>query len=252
MEPILWWPESVQQSQRRDSVKSTLTTAIRSAIDLLFPLRCVHCGTDGDLFCSSCESASPRLTIQETCRTCALPSAPSVCESCFANPPALSRAIALFTYDDQMRDAVAALKYKDIRALAPRLGDILADGLPAPVVNPIDAVVPVPLGRSRLLSRGYNQAELLARQISKQTAIAHRPDLLHRTHENGTQARSMTIDERADNVRDAFQSATDVAGMNVLLVDDVMTTGATLNACARALKSAGASSVAALVLAREL
>ena len=62
----------------------------------------------------------------------------------------------------------------------------------------------------------------------------------------------MTVEERADNVRDAFQSATDVAGMNVLLVDDVMTTGATLNACARALKSAGASSVAAVVLAREL
>ncbi len=233
-------------------MKSALLSAVQTATDLLFPQRCVHCGADGSLFCTSCETASTRLQASEVCRTCALPSRSGTCENCFSDPPALNRAIAVFTYQSEIRDAVTALKYKDIRAISGRLGTLMAESMPNPNRTPIDTIVPVPISRSRLRSRGYNQSELLARQISESSGITLNSGLLERTADGTPQARTESIEERTANVQHAFRATTNLNELRILLVDDVMTTGATLNACATALKDSGAAWVGALVLAREL
>lgn len=233
-------------------VKTTLISAVRTATNLLFPPRCVHCGADGSLFCDTCEAVSTRLRPVETCRTCALPSPTSTCEICFAEPPALNRAVAVFTYQPEIRDAITALKYKDIRTIASRLGTLMAEALPDPSRTQIDALLPVPVSRSRMRSRGYNQSELLARGIAAIKNIEIRSDLLVRNVDRGPQARAGSIEERAENVTDAFSVNGNVDGLRIMLIDDVMTTGATLNSCAKALKYSGASWVGSLVLAREL
>lgn len=227
-------------------------SAVRSATNLLFPQRCVHCGADGSLFCDTCEASSTRLSTSEVCRTCALLARSGKCEICFTEPPELNRAVAVFTYQPEIRDAVTALKYNDIRAIAPRLGTLMADAMPDTARSPVHALVPVPISRSRMRTRGYNQAELLARRISEITGVEVRTDLLARTANNAPQAKAASSKERAANVRDAFTVTGGLEEMRIMLIDDVMTTGATLNSCASALKNAGAGWVGALVLAREL
>ncbi len=233
-------------------MKSALITAVRSATDVLFPPECVHCGTDGDLFCDRCVDESTQLKSAECCRTCALPSATSVCEACFIEPPILNRVIAAFTYESAIRDAIAAFKYRDIRSLRQRLGQLMSRALPAPAARDIDVLIPVPVTRKRLRSRGYNQSELLAQEISLATGIDVRSDVLDRLDDGKPQAKSLNVDERKLNVQDAFNVTGHLGDKRVLLIDDVMTTGSTLNACASVLKSAGAKWTGALVLAREL
>jgi len=128
------------------------------------------------------------------------------------------------------------------------LGEYLADN-PAPG----DILVPVPLHRKRLRERGYNQSSLLARELSKLVDLPVVEDCLERKRYVRPQARTSTVEERRNNVVAAFASGSrDVRGKQVLLIDDVATSGATLNACAVVLKAAGASSVWGLTLAREI
>lgn len=178
------------------------------------------------------------------------------CEACFLDPPALDRAIAAYALDPAIHDAITAFKYNDIRALATRLGRLLADALPHPARGSVDVLAPVPMSRSRLRARGYNQSELLARQVSHIASLPLETWLLVRRRDSGPQATAQSHSERAANVAGAFEVAGDapggVSGRRVLLIDDVMTTGATLNACALALKESGAEWVGALTLAREL
>jgi ComF family protein len=118
---------------------------------------------------------------------------------------------------------------------------------------PVDVLVPVPLHRRRLRERGYNQSALLARELGKLTALPVVSDCLVRIRSAAPQARAATAAERRSNVAGAFTCCdARLEGRRVLLIDDVATTGATLNACAGALKAAGTVSVWALVLAREL
>lgn len=128
----------------------------------------------------------------------------------------------------------------------------MAGAMPDPARNRLELLVPVPVSRSRMRSRGYNQAELLARQIAKLTGIELDTEILARKADSAPQARATSIKERAENVKGAFSVNGEVRELRIMLIDDVMTTGATLNACANALKDAGASWVGSLVLAREL
>ena len=233
-------------------VKSAIRSAIRASTNLLFPPRCVHCGADGNLFCQTCVADSIRLMPSEMCRRCALPSAQNTCEACFLEQPALNRAIAAYAFDPAIRDAVTSFKYNDIRALAPRLARLLVEALPESVRNTIDVLVPVPMSRSRLRHRGYNQSELLAMRVSQIADVPLETHTLTRLRDSGSQAGAQSLSERTENMIDAFEVSGEVAGWRVLLIDDVMTTGSTLNACAKALKEAGADWVGALVLAREL
>ena len=115
-----------------------------------------------------------------------------------------------------------------------------------------DATVPVPLHRSRLRARGYNQAELLARPVAAHIGAPLRTDLLRRVVDSPSQAGAMNEAERAERVRGVFEASPRVEGLHILLVDDVATTGSTINSAAQTLLDAGAWGVSAIVLAREL
>ncbi len=151
-----------------------------------------------------------------------------------------------------MRQAIHQLKYRNLRALAQPLAELLHRYL---VKNPLPAevLVPVPLHAKRLRERGYNQAHLLARELSKLSGLPVVDGCLTRKIESPPQARAETVAERRANVANAFSCRHQrLKDKPVLLIDDVATSGATLDACARAVKAGGASSVWGLVLAREI
>jgi ComF family protein len=151
-----------------------------------------------------------------------------------------------------MRQAIHQLKYRNLRALAAPLGQLLDDYL---ITNPIpgEVLVPVPLHRKRLRERGYNQSSLLARELGRLTTLPVVNDCLIRQRLALPQARTTTVEERQSNVAEAFTCYDQrLRDKQVLLIDDVATSGATLNACAAALKAAGVLSVWGLVLAREI
>ena len=233
-------------------MKRFIRNTLGAAADLLFPPRCVHCSAPGSLFCDRCVTDSPQLGEVTGCRRCALPAPGDICDACYTNPPPLDLALAVFAYDSPIRDAVTAFKYNDIRALAPVLAGFMNERLPERVKRGIDVVVPIPMAANRLRSRGYNQAELLARRLCDAADLDLATGLLARTNTAEPQARANNLEQRAENVKDAFTVTASTANLRILLIDDVMTTGSTLNSCARTLKTAGASWVGALVLAREL
>lgn len=151
-----------------------------------------------------------------------------------------------------MRQAIHQLKYRNIRALAAPLVQLLNDYL---MTNPMpgEVLVPVPLHRKRLRERGYNQSSLLARELGKLTNLPVVDNCLIRQRFALPQARTSTVKERQSNVAEAFICCDHrLRGKQVLLIDDVATSGATLDACAAALKAAGVPSVWGLVLAREI
>jgi competence protein ComFC len=147
---------------------------------------------------------------------------------------------------------VHQLKYRNLRALAPSLSELLDNYLKT-LTLPADVLVPVPLHRKRLRERGYNQSLLLARGLGRLTGQPVVDGCLVRQKNTPPQARTSTVEERRDNVIGVFDCRDDrLRGRQVLLIDDVATSGATLDACAAVLKASGAASVWALVLAREI
>jgi ComF family protein len=184
------------------------------------------------------------------CARCGKPDIPSeLCPACRASAPIIDSIRSLALFDGEIRHAIHALKYRRVAALAEPLGDALARFW-LQSRRSAHMLVPVPLHPQRRRERGYNQAELLARRIGRAAHLPLRPDALRRVRATTSQ---MTLDaaDRKTNVADAFQSdAAIVRDAEVLLIDDVCTTGATLDACAAALKQAGASRVHGLTLAR--
>ncbi len=160
--------------------------------------------------------------------------------------------MAAYQFDGGMRDAVHALKYDGLRAVAPALGSLLAD-LPRLKALKYDVIVPVPAHPARLRARGYNHAELLAREAAKILGAQLETQLLRRVGSAPAQVSARSEEERARQVEGAFAaSLVGVMRRRVLVIDDVATTCSTLNACARALKAVGATWAGAAVLAREL
>lgn len=151
-----------------------------------------------------------------------------------------------------MRQAIHQLKYKNLRALAVPLAELLQDYLSANSL-PGEVLVPVPLHQKRLKERGYNQSGLLAQELGKLINLPVVDECLIRQRYAVPQARTSTLDERQTNVVDAFTCRNrKLKDKQILLIDDVSTSGATLDACAAALKAAGATSVWGLVMAREI
>jgi ComF family protein len=169
-----------------------------------------------------------------------------------ASPPAYSRARAAVRYDEVARTLVHALKYQDRTDLAPAMGRWMARA-GAELLAEADVLVPVPLHRWRLWTRRYNQAAALAQAVARHGGPPCDPLALVRVKSTRPQV-ALTRDMRAQNVQGAFQvgeaAAARIAGTRVLLIDDVLTSGATLNAAARALLRAGAAQVDALTFAR--
>jgi len=151
-----------------------------------------------------------------------------------------------------MRQAIHQLKYQNIRALVVPLAKLLQDYLRTNAVL-AEILVPVPMHQKRLRERGYNQSGLLARELGKLTNLPVVDDCLIRQRHTPPQARTSTVDERRSNIADAFVCRDQrLRDKQVLLIDDVATSGNTLDACAAALKTSGATSVWGLVMAREI
>jgi ComF family protein len=158
---------------------------------------------------------------------------------------------SVFNFEGGIAQAIYSLKYHNLRSVAPLLGTFMADYLKQNPM-PADIIVPVPLHPSRLKYRGYNQSLLLARELCRQTGIELADKWLERSLATASQARTQNRIERLANVNNAFifKYPTTTAP-RVIIIDDVATTGATLNACAATLKEAGALSVWGLTIARE-
>ncbi len=219
------------------------------ALDFLFPRWCVGCGGEGQLICHSCfDSLTP--IMGALCPRCGRPQ--SNHDNCHEILHNLDGIRAPYTFQGAMRQAVHELKYNNVRIIAPELAQILADYLS---LNPLpaDLIVPVPLHDSRLRERGYNQSGLLAKNLSQLTGIPFAENGLVRTRPTIPQARTGNREERLQNLRDAFTYAGDCfKGRHVLIIDDVSTSGATLEACATAARLGGAATVWGLVPAREI
>jgi ComF family protein len=221
----------------------------RGALDLLFPPSCVSCGAGGDFLCMRCAgrlvpAAWPR------CRRCWRPLEDAgVCPPCRITPPPFDGLRAVFIYDASARVLVHALKYRGMSALAGPMAGLMARSIRGSEIQP-DVIVPVPLASMRRRTRGYNQAGELAAALGRELGLPVSGRALRRTRETPPQARSRDAHQRHRNVAGAF-AARPAADRRVLLVDDVTTTGATLTACAGALRDAGAGPVWALAFARE-
>lgn len=174
-----------------------------------------------------------------------------VCGSCRRRTPGFDYARSAAAYEDVMREALRAFKFRGRRALAAPLGDLLADmggRLPAGVPA---LLLPVPLHPRRERERGFNQASLLARRVGRAWRVPVRDDVLVRAVATPSQT-ELDAPARRANVRDAFRlrRPETITGCHVLLVDDILTTGATLSECARCLREGGAATVGALTVAR--
>jgi ComF family protein len=159
----------------------------------------------------------------------------------------------VFLFQGTVRQAILQLKYKHLKALATPLGELLNEYLSShPLKGEVLVLVPVPLHPKRLRERGYNQASLLAQELGKLTGLPVVEDMLIRVQDSVPQARTKSAVERRHNVQGVFTCPKSLKGKQILLVDDVCTTGATLDACAIALKAAGVGSVWGLTVAREM
>jgi len=222
------------------------------ALNLFFPQWCVGCGKEGDFICYSCRQSLPRI-MPPLCPRCGK-SQPSgiLCPGCISWQAEIDGIRSPFRFDGVIRQAIYQLKYRNLRALIVPLAQLLNDYL---VSSPLpgEALVPVPLHHKRLRERGYNQSSLLAQELGKLINLPVIDDWLIRLRHAPPQARTSTVEERRSNVAGAFTCRDHrLRGKAVLLIDDVSTSGATLDACAAALKATEVTSVWGLVLAREI
>jgi ComF family protein len=192
------------------------------------------------------------------CACCGLPfeidpGADSLCASCLAEPPAFDCARAAMAYDDASKGALLALKRSDRLEFA-HLFALWLKRAGEPLLKEAGVIVPVPLHRWRLWARRYNQSAVLAQRLSNLSGKPFDPFVLRRVRSTPSQGVMPSAKARARNVRGAFRVASGhepkISGHRILLVDDVLTTGATIQACARALKRAGAEKVLVLTIAR--
>ncbi len=225
-----------------------MTSLGRVVLDFVFPPVCFGCGGSEAYICSACIESLPRLEAPY-CLRCAEPlSSGDLCQRCRDTRLAVDRIIAPFKYEGTIRRAVLDLKFKNVRAAAPEVARLISDFLQDRPAES-QALVPVPLHKSRLRSRGYNQSALLAREVSRLTGIPVMDALVVRAIDTQPQT-ALSREERLTNVAEAFSAVKDLSGMKLTLIDDVATTGSTLSACAHALKEAGAVYVEGVVLAR--
>jgi len=222
-----------------------LRSLAAALLDLLYPPRCAACGEAGEPFCFTCAEAI--VPADPGCPRCGRPGRAATCGACLLQPPAFEGLQAGGLFGGPLADAVHALKYGDRPALSRPLGRWLASRV---VLPPGAAVVAVPLGRRRRLARGYDQAGRLAERLARAGGRPRLTGALQRLRETPPQVgRSRAA--RAANVAGAFAAdPRRVAGLELVLVDDVVTTGATADAAARALLAAGARRVTVVALAR--
>ncbi|WP_238613277.1 ComF family protein [Candidatus Oscillochloris fontis] len=209
----------------------TFSSLMDALLGFLFPDRCVGCRRSGALFCPTCRAALRPYPLDDP-------------------PPGLDAMLVPWLYEGALRQAIHRMKYRSQRRMAAPLGDLLAAQL-RHHPQPADAIIPVPLHTTRLAERGFNQSTELAARIARATGIPLVSGL-ERCRDTGHQAQ-LGRRERQQNIAAAFVwTVYAPPPARVLLVDDVLTTGATLVACADALRAVGTQEVRAVALARSL
>lgn len=226
-------------------------------IDLLIPFRCIKCGLilEGkESLCPSCWGLIPFIT-KPYCSCCGLPfefeiDEGALCGACTHDLPSFATTRSVFAYTSESKDLILKFKHMDTLGSAPLFAKWMARSLPD-LKDPL--CIPIPLHWTRLFMRTYNQAALLAQEIAKLKRWAYQHSYLIRKRRTASQGH-LTKKERIKNVGTAFEvpetKKRHVQGRTILLVDDVYTTGATLNACTKALLKAGAGEVHAVTLGR--
>lgn len=227
---------------------------IASLLGILFPTRCPLCRNASHAssalpICTSCWITIPRYK-GPACVQCGLPTV-SVhterCGNCTEDPPSFVSARSYGLYEGVLKEAIHLLKFNGHRRLAKPLAALLSDlDLPA-----ADALVPVPIHLNQLRAREFNQTALIARQVSRITGIPLMIDTLSKVKDTAAQI-DVDRKERLRNLKKAFSASGQVNGKRILLVDDVITTGATMRECAKVLRKAGAAEVNVIALARSL
>jgi len=226
---------------------------LRLALDFALPPRCAGCGAvtaEVGLFCAQCW---PELEFMNGgCQRCGMPlvaTDAATCGACLAEPGPLDRIRAAVAYGERARSLVLRLKYGRKTAVAKTMAGYMRR--PLSELHPEAVLVPVPLHRQRLWSRGFNQAQLIAAALTKVSGRPNDPWLLQRV-KHTPRLKGMSVSERRRTVQNAFavRAGGEVRGLHVVLVDDVYTSGSTAAACARLLKRKGAASVELIAWAR--
>ena len=219
-------------------------------LDLLLPMTCGLCDArTGSNFplCNDCLEEMPSITC--SCPQCALPATTSAtCGACQQNPPAFDRVVALYHYQPPVNTLVQQMKFSNRLEYSTLFGHLLAERLAAMDARP-DLLVPVPLHHSRLRKRGYNQSWEITRSLARSSGIESSRTLCCRVRKTPLQT-GLDARQRRKNLKQAFRVTADLGGKHVCIIDDVMTTGSTLNEMARTLKRAGAERVSGWVVAR--
>ncbi|MFC1865687.1 ComF family protein [Chloroflexota bacterium] len=219
----------------------------RTALDLLF----LGCGREGSLICCACQLQLAEIK-PSLCPRCGMPQAGDIlCVRCFKHRHNIDGVRSVFHFEGITHQAIHKFKYNNLRAIANPLARLLGDYL---ITNPVSAeiLVLVPLHSRRLCELDYNQSELLAKELSKIGGLPLLKDNLIWHRHNHPQAREVSVVERRRNVSGAFARRRDnLKDRSIMLIDDVAISGATLDACAAALKAAGGGEVWEMTLARE-
>ncbi|MGE5603306.1 MAG: ComF family protein [Nitrososphaerales archaeon] len=249
--PAPGWDEGSRRNWLRGLLRDSiggLRLASRQLLDLLYPPQCPGCGRVGVLFCDRCRwlvQAYPT----DVCLRCARPlPTRGLCPTCSTAVSSLEAIFPATVFAGPIRKAIHDFKYEGVVDLAGPLAEWLYATWRLHALA-ADLIVPVPLHRKREAERGYNQAALLARELSPRVNVPVAPAELVRTVQTRPQV-GLSRDERRTNIAGAFRCAGKVTDLRIVLVDDVCTTGATLEACATELKAAGARQLAALTVAR--
>ncbi|MFO7983604.1 MAG: ComF family protein [Desulfuromonadales bacterium] len=237
---------------------SAINGTVRDLFNVLLPPCCPLCKEEtGDIpaaFCPTC-AAGIRPITSPCCPCCALPYPGEIihdhlCEECLRKKPSYERVLAGAHYDGSLREAIHRFKYRGDIGLESALARTVGESFARDILDfSPDLMIPVPLHVGRLRERTYNQAQLLALRLGKMLTIPVDSRLLQRTRATDSQQRLSGRARRA-NLRGAFEGADELAQRRILLIDDVMTTGATVEECSREMMRCGAESVLVAVLAR--
>lgn len=237
---MLWWMRS----------------CVDAWLDWLYPRRCVGCGRfHKQVLCEACALQVPRI-VPPACRRCGAAQTEEGCLYCRGRAYAFDEAVCACAYEPPVRFAITRLKFRRWLRAGDWLGTLVAEALRHPHRRPLqqaDCIVPMPLHPRRFAQRGFNQAFIIAQAVGRTLQIPVETHAVRRRFYRHPQV-GLDAAARWRNMRDAFEPlpSANLAGKLVLLIDDVFTTGSTFDACARALKQAGARYVVAVAVAREM